>query len=217
MGGTMGLRERKKQRTRAAISETAIRLFLRHGFDQVSVADVAAEAEVSKPTLFRYFPTKEDLVVHRFADHETEAATTVREREPGTSALDALHRKFVDGLDARDPITGLCDNADVLAFHGLVRSTPALVARVGEYMARSEEALAQALRDTLETERPEVTARLLAGQVVATERILALANWERIVAGRTADDVHPEAVGDADRAFSLLRDGLREGVRPDAA
>src|ERR1041384_7757078 len=69
-----GLRERKRQRTHAAISEAAIGLFLRHGYDQVSVAQVAEAAEVSRRTLFAYFPAKEDLVVHRFADHETESA-----------------------------------------------------------------------------------------------------------------------------------------------
>ncbi|WP_329409506.1 TetR/AcrR family transcriptional regulator [Nocardia vinacea] len=65
----MGLRERKKRHTRAAISDAAIRLFLADGFDAVSVVDIAATAEVSKRTLFKYFPSKEDLVVHRFADH----------------------------------------------------------------------------------------------------------------------------------------------------
>ena len=64
-----GLRARKKARTRDAIADAAISLFLAHGFDQVSVADIAAAAEVSKPTLFRYFTAKEDLVLHRIADH----------------------------------------------------------------------------------------------------------------------------------------------------
>ncbi len=69
-----GLRERKRQRTIQVLSDTAIRLFVEKGFDAVSVAEVAAAAEVSKPTLFRYFPAKEDLVLHRIADHEGEAA-----------------------------------------------------------------------------------------------------------------------------------------------
>ncbi len=62
-----GLRERKKQRMFQTLSDVAIGLFLERGFDAVSVAEVAAAAEVSKPTLFRYFPAKEDLVLHRVA------------------------------------------------------------------------------------------------------------------------------------------------------
>ena len=80
-----GLRARKKARTRDAIADAAISLFLAHGFDHVSVTDIAATAEVSKPTLFRYFATKEDLVLHRFADHKGEAAPgqITRERQSG--------------------------------------------------------------------------------------------------------------------------------------
>lgn len=84
MSEPAGLRERKKQRTREAIAAAAIALFLERGFDQVSVADVAAAAEVSKRTLFKYFPSKEDLVVQRFADHQDESARHVRAREPGS-------------------------------------------------------------------------------------------------------------------------------------
>ncbi|WP_240800795.1 TetR family transcriptional regulator [Streptomyces sp. ICN441] len=211
MNATMGLRERKKQRTRKTISDTAITLFLQRGFDQVSVVDIATAAEVSKPTLFKYFPAKEDLVVHRFADHQTVSSTVVAERPPGVSAIDALHQHFLDGLAARDPITGLNDDEHVLAFHHLVYSTPSLVARVGQYLAQAEETLARALTDALDTDR-EITAALLAGQVVATERILASTNWQRIVAGRSADDVHPEAVADADHAYALLREGMAVNV-----
>lgn len=82
--GEMGLRERKKQRMYQAVSETAIGLFLEKGFDAVSVAEIAAAAEISKPTLFRYFPAKEDLVLHRFADHEDEAARVVAGRAEGS-------------------------------------------------------------------------------------------------------------------------------------
>ena len=86
-----GLRARKKARTRDAIADAAISLFLAHGFDQVSVNDIAAAAEVSKPTLFRYFATKEDLVLHRFADHNGEAARVVRDRQADVSPVTAQH------------------------------------------------------------------------------------------------------------------------------
>lgn len=101
MSGGTGLRERKKRQTYRAISEAAIALFLEKGFDAVSVAEVAA-ADVSKPTLFRYFPAKEDLALHRFADHEDEAARVVTAaRAEGVPPLDALHRHFLDGLERR--------------------------------------------------------------------------------------------------------------------
>ena len=195
-----GLRARKRERTRDAIADAAISLFLAHGFDQVPVADIAARAEVSKPTLFRYFPAKEDLVLHRIADHNGEAARVVRGRPPGVSPLAALHRHFLDGLDRRDPVTGLNDHPEVLAFHEMVFTTPSLAGRLNQYTLDDEEALAAALGG-------DITARLLAAQVLVIRRVLARANWQKLMAGRTAVDVRPEAVADADRAFALLRDG----------
>jgi AcrR family transcriptional regulator len=195
---TTGLRARKKARTRDAIADAAISLFLARGFDHVSVNDVAAAAEVSKPTLFRYFPAKEDLVLHRFADHNGEAARTVRDRQPGLSPVTALHRHFRDGLDRHEPVTGLNDHPEVVAFHRLVFTTPSLAGRLTQYMLDDEEALAGTLG-------PGIQAQLRAAQVLALQRVLARANWQKIADGRTARDVYPEAVADADAAFSLLR------------
>jgi AcrR family transcriptional regulator len=195
--GEIGLRERKKQRMYQAVSDIAIGLFLDKGFDEVSVAEVAAAAEISKPTLFRYFPAKEDLVLYRFADHETEAA---RVAVQGASALGALRRHFLDGLERCDPITGLNDAPGVLAFHRLLYGTPSLAGRMYGYLERSEAALAEALGGDLE-------ARLAAGQIVAVQRILALENWRRIAAGEHVADVHRDAVAAAERAFAQLEAG----------
>jgi AcrR family transcriptional regulator len=74
----LGLRERKKQRTRELIAETARRLFGERGFDRVTVAEVARAAEVSEQTVFNYFPTKEDLVYFRLESFEEELLRTVR-------------------------------------------------------------------------------------------------------------------------------------------
>jgi AcrR family transcriptional regulator len=218
----VNLRERKRQRTHDAISAAAITLFLEHGFDGVSVADVAAAAEVSKPTLFKYFASKEDLVLHRIADHRGEAARVVR-AAVGDSPLDALHRHFRDGLDRRDPVTGLNDHPEVLAFHRMVFSTPSLALRVAGHVEADEQALAEALEcdvapEALGSERvasgmpggaggaPE--ALVAAGQIIATLRILARENWRRVSAGQSADGGYPEAVVAADRGFQLLRHGL---------
>ncbi|SLM01642.1 TetR family transcriptional regulator [Actinoplanes sp. SE50/110] len=200
-----GLRQRKKQRTFDTVSEIAIGMFLEHGFDRVSVTDIAAAAEISKPTLFRYFASKEDLVLHRFADHAGEPARTVSSRPAGRSPLDALHRRFLDGLATRDPVTGLNDVPQVLAFHDLVFSTPSLATRVYDYQLRDERSLAESLA----TATPDpLTARLAAAQILAVQRVLARENWRRLTAGATADDLYPAAVEAANRAFDQLRSGL---------
>ncbi|WP_084468877.1 TetR/AcrR family transcriptional regulator [Nocardiopsis trehalosi] len=238
MAEPLGLRERKKRRTRQAISDAAIALFLESGFDRVPVAAVAAAAEVSKPTLFAYFPTKEDLVLHRIADHETEAARVVRARAAGESPLAALRRHLLDALDRRDPVTGLCDTPDVLAFQRLLYSTPALLARLPAYTLRGEDELARALAEARAT-APEPapgatgrtgapapsgpggaedpTARIAAAQITATQRVLAARNSDEMRAGRSADAVHPEAVARAEAAFALLSDGLAPHLPPAPA
>ncbi|WP_433133701.1 TetR/AcrR family transcriptional regulator [Micromonospora sp. CA-240977] len=196
----VGLRARKKARTRDVIADAAISLFLAHGFDQVSVSDIAATAEVSKPTLFRYFATKEDLILHRFADHQGEPARVVRDRQPDMAPMTALHRRFRAGLDRFEPVTGLNDHPEVVAFHRLVFTTPSLAGRLMQYMLDDEDALAAVLDRG-------IGARLQAAQVIAVQRVLARTNWQKIADGRTAHDVQPEAVADADRAFAQLRHG----------
>ncbi|MFI5823878.1 TetR family transcriptional regulator [Streptomyces rishiriensis] len=201
-----GLRERKRQRMYQAVSEVAVRLFLERGFDAVSVAEVAAAAEISKPTLFRYFPAKEDLVLHQIADHEQEAArVVVAGRAEGVAPLAALRRHFLAGLAADDPVTGLNDHPQVRAFYTLLYGTPSLVARLYGYLERSEAALAAALAEDLPA---ALDARLAAGQIVAVRRILAEENWRRVAAGELPADVRADAVAAAERAFDVLGTGL---------
>jgi AcrR family transcriptional regulator len=205
----LGLRERKKARTRRAISEAAIALFLERGYDAVSVAEIAAAAEVSKRTLFAYFPSKDDLVLHRFADHEDEPARVVRGREPDESPLDALHRHLRTALANRDPISGLCDVPQVVAFYRLILDTPTLSGAVLQYQARGEDALASALLDATPPGAQRVlTARLAACQVLAVRQTLAHTNQQRISSGHSADELAPLATAEADHAFTLLRGGL---------
>ncbi|MFE2197204.1 TetR/AcrR family transcriptional regulator, partial [Streptomyces amritsarensis] len=159
MENTTGLRESKKLRTRRRLAATALELFLERGFDAVSVADVAAAAEVSKPTLFRYFPTKEDLLLDRFADHQDEVARVVRDRPAGRSPVGAVHAHFLTALAERDPITGLCDHPGVLAFQRLLYTTASLESRLSHYTDREVELLAAALKAE---SVPPLAARLAA-------------------------------------------------------
>ncbi|WP_427892504.1 TetR/AcrR family transcriptional regulator [Kribbella sp. GL6] len=190
-----GLRERKKQQTHDALSEAAIALFVEHGFDSVPVADIAAAAEVSKPTLFKYFPSKEDLVMHRIEDHRREAARVVVESaEPPVAALRSY---FLTGLAGHEPTTGLNDLPQVVAYYNLVFGTPALATRLREFMDDDERALAEALGGDL-------AAELLAAQLLSTRRILAYRNWSAISRGQSATARYPTAVTEAEQAFDRL-------------
>lgn len=99
-----GLRERKKARTRALIQVQALRLFREQGFQATTVEQVAEAAEVAPSTVFRYFPTKEDLLVlagfHSFEERFRQA---FREQPSDLSALRALRGTLVSLFAALDP------------------------------------------------------------------------------------------------------------------
>lgn len=200
----MGLRDRKKARLRETIAATAIRMFLEAGFDRVSITDIAREAEVSRRTLFAYFPTKEDLVLQRFADHEDEAARTVRARGADQPPLEALREAFLDALRRRDPSTGLNDNPETMAFLSLITGAESLAARLTQYTSRGVATLAAAL---CEAGSDPLTARLAAAQIIVVRHELTFINHERLVGGQTAAERYPEAVRATHHAFDLLRDG----------
>src|SRR6266571_4233345 len=124
----LGLRERKKARTRRHISETARRLFGDRGFEAVTVAEVAAAAEVAEATVFNYFPTKEDLFYSGLEAFEEALLSAIRERQPGESVLAAFGR-FV--LEPRGLLAAK-DEDEVEHLAGITRvitESPALLAR----------------------------------------------------------------------------------------
>src|ERR1700704_5934984 len=120
----LGLREHKKERTRRLISETARRLFGERGFEAVTVAEVAAAAEVSEATVFNYFPSKEDLFYSGLEAFEEMLLDAIRDRPAGESALAAFSR-FVSEprglLAARDADS--MDRYEVMA--RLIEESPA--------------------------------------------------------------------------------------------
>ena len=134
MPAELGLRERKKQRTRQLIAETARRLFTERGFERVTVAEIARVAEVSEQTVFNYFPRKEDLVYWRMKSYQDELVTAIRERGSGESVLAAFSRfvRTPRGLlaardaEAREQLAGLTR---------MIQESPALLAREHEIFA----------------------------------------------------------------------------------
>lgn len=87
-----GLRERKKARTREEIQRQALRLFREHGYDATTTGQIAAAAEVSESTFFRYFPTKEDVIT--WDPFDPEFITAFRAQPLGQAPITALRAAF---------------------------------------------------------------------------------------------------------------------------
>lgn len=117
---TAGRRERKKAATRQAIADAALEAFTEHGFDQVSVRDVADRADVSTTTLFAHFPGKEALVFDRDADNEARLAAAVRDRPAGQDVVEALRAHALESWVA------VSSDPRHERFTALVERTPAL-------------------------------------------------------------------------------------------
>ena len=92
----IGLRERKKARTRRVIADAAARLFAERGYEQVAVSDVAREAEVSEQTVYNYFQTKEQLVTDLDQQVQDDLSRLIRTRPPGTTPAAAIRELALD-------------------------------------------------------------------------------------------------------------------------
>lgn len=184
-------RERKKAETRQRLQEQALRLFTERGYDATTVEQIAAAAGVSHMTFFRYFPTKEDVVLSDSYDPILVAAIQSRPRaeDPVTRVQTALR----DGLGAIYPAI-----RDMLLVRTrLCLRTPALRARLWENQFATRELLADALDDG----EPSFATRVLASACLAT-LTTALEEW---VAADGAVAL-PELF---DEAFDALRERWR--------
>jgi AcrR family transcriptional regulator len=184
-----GRRARKKAATRQALADTALRLFLERGYDQVGVREIADVADVSVSTLFNYFPQgKEALVFDEDADNEDALIRAVTDRPPGQTIPGALRAHlagFVTSPHTRDP--------RFAALQQLIQQTPALREYARAMALRHENALALALAD--QTGRPHDNL-LCAAYARFTLEILAFA-------GSRPED----AAAAVDQACLLLEQG----------
>lgn len=139
-----GRRELRKAETRRRLSSDAFALFVARGFDQVTVADVAASAGVSVTTLFSYFPTKESLVFDAEGRQLEALVVAVRTRPVGTSLLDVVEEHAFAALAT------LADQEVRRAYAGLVAATPSLQRHIQTVMLTDwRPALRAALHETV--------------------------------------------------------------------
>ena len=196
-GGPAGLhpgrRERKKAEVRQRICDVATGLFLRHGFDQVSVSEIAEAADVARPTVFAHFPRKEDLFFDRYPEVAGQLARAVRERPAGTSAVSALRDMLVAAARAGQAPYGM--QADMIPWWQTVGASRALQARARELADQLAAELAGAMAAT-GTAEPELAAAL----AIAAWRTVHLQAIRRILAGEDAAVVaarHPARIRSA--------------------
>jgi len=158
-----GLRERKKRQTRQYISDVATGLFVERGFDAVTVAEIAAAADVSVNTVYNYFPAKEDLFFDRSAGLVDRMSRWVRGRNKGESAAAAVLRELREEIEAVSPRVGLMPG--YAAFMRVIEDAPALRSRLWAIGQEVQANLEEALREETGAADDDPMPHLIAGQL----------------------------------------------------
>src|SRR3954447_7270393 len=203
-----GLRERKKAQTREAIAETARRLFLEKGFEAVTVAEVAREAEVAEKTVFNYFPSKEDLFYGRLEEFEEALLDAIRGRQPGKTIIAA----FRDFVTRQRGALQLQDEKEATKrlrkINRVITESPSLLARERQVLARYAESLADLIAEETRTGEGSIEPRVVASALIDVHRLLIDYVRERTLAGDAAPDIARGLRAQAKRAFGVLEQGL---------
>ena len=196
--GLTGLRERKKARTRAAIREHALRLFRENGYQQTTVEKIAEAAEVSPSTFFRYFPTKEDLILQD--DMDTKLVEAFEQQPPGLGPVAAVRA-------ATRQVIASYSEADL----DVIRQTTALTMTVPEVRARAMDEFARTIRVISEalakrTGHPadDLAVRATAGAIIGVIMSITMP-WEGWSSDRQGIEETFERI---DQALGLLEAGL---------
>ncbi len=207
----MGLRELKKEQTRQLIADTAWRLFADRGFDQVTVAEVAREAQVAEATVFNYFASKEDLFYGRLEAFGTRLADAVSARPPGEPALVAFRRALLaegGGLLGRAGTGDPEALARLRTVNRIVAASPALLAREQQAITRNAEALAAVLAADTGAPAGDLRPQVAANALMGVHRALVDYVRRRVLAGDEPARLAADLRELASAAFALLEHGL---------
>jgi len=155
-----GLRERKKARTRAAIRQHALRLFMAQGYDATTVEQIAEAAEVSPATFFRYFPTKEDVVLQD--DLDLIAMAEMEALPPELGPIAAFRAAAAAGKRLLS-----ADDADAFAITmQLTMSIPEIRARALDEFMRTTEQISEAIARRTGASPDDFAVRNMAGAII---------------------------------------------------
>ena len=178
-----GLRERKKERTRTAIHDAAMRLFAERGYAGTTIADIAEAADVSRATFFSYYASKDDVVFGEAPRAAEALAALLADLPEGMTALDAV-REWLRTL------VGWLDDERLPLQRRLMLENPSIGARRHQIYAQFEDLIAAALAREIDAEDPELVARLVAASLLG-----ALGTAERAAAERTEEARQALSVG----------------------
>ena len=206
----LGLRALKKQRTRQQIADTAWRLFAERGFDEVPVAEIAREAEVSEATVFNYFPTKEDLVFHRMEAFEQELLSALRDRPEGESIVQAFSRFALKprGFLASDD-RGATEGMRIAA--RVITGSAALQARQRDIFERFTGTLASLIAEELGMAPDDVEPWVIANALIGLHRALISYAHRQALAGVSNRRIARNLITHGQRALELLEHGIGAG------
>ncbi len=202
-----GLRERKKQKTRQLIADTARRLFAEHGFERVTVTEIAREAEVSPATVFNYFPTKEDLFYSRLEAFEDELLTAIRERGPGESVL-AAFGAFLLGQGGVLTMDAPEADEQLRTITRIITESPALLARERQVFDRYARALAALLAEETGADARDAVPQVVANALLGLHRALIDQVRRDALDGAPVARIREDIRAGAERAIAQLGQGL---------
>jgi AcrR family transcriptional regulator len=197
-----GLRELKKARTRASIREHALRLFREQGYTATTVEQIAAAAEVSPSTFFRYFPTKEDVILQD--DMDVRLIEAFERQPPELNPIAAIRAASREAMASYSE----ADLAQIRETTALTMTVPEVRARAIDEFARTIQIIAAAVAKRAGRPADDLAVRTIAGAVIGVIMSVTLP-WESGATIRWASDADVgETFELVDQALALLEAGL---------
>ncbi|MGY5126800.1 TetR/AcrR family transcriptional regulator [Streptomyces nigrescens] len=174
----IGLRERKKIQTRQAIRRAAYRLFEEQGYDATPIDQIAEAADVSPSTVFRYFPTKEDIVLTD--EYDAVLETGLRARPADEPMVESMRRVTVEALRE----IAAADRGELVQRIRLIREVPAIRGRTAENTARDAALISAVLAERTGRPADDLELRVISAAILAALQE-AMLNW--VEGGQSAE------------------------------
>lgn len=195
----VGLRERKKERTRQTLAEVAAELFNRQGFQDTTIKQIADAAEVSPRTVSAYFPVKEELV---FCDHQEvfdQLEQRLADRSEDATTADTLRAWLMELLENAD-----VDHDQSRRTRELIESDPALRTYERGLQERAEQMVAKAVAVDLGVADDELVPHMVGAATIA-----ALDAMGKRAKESSADEFHATALGVVEDAMAFIGGGVQ--------